>query len=63
MTWQYFRYILLCGYPPFHGDTDAQILARVKSGKYNFPDEDWKTVSSDAKDLIRKLLTFDQALR
>ncbi|EER18260.1 Calcium-dependent protein kinase, putative [Perkinsus marinus ATCC 50983] len=56
-------YILLCGYPPFHGDTDAQILARVRSGKYNFPDEDWKTVSSDAKDLIRKLLTFDQALR
>ncbi|KAF4668452.1 hypothetical protein FOL46_001949 [Perkinsus olseni] len=56
-------YILLCGYPPFHGDTDAEILARVKAGKYSFPDEDWKNVSTDAKDLIRKLLTFDQAQR
>ncbi|CEL97997.1 unnamed protein product [Vitrella brassicaformis CCMP3155] len=51
-------YIFLCGYPPFHGDTDAEILQKVKSGKFQFQDTDWKHVSAEAKDLIRKLLTF-----
>lgn len=54
-------YILLCGYPPFHGDNDAEILAKVKSGKFSFNDQDWKNVSMEAKDLIRKLLTYDPA--
>ncbi|CEM35351.1 unnamed protein product [Vitrella brassicaformis CCMP3155] len=52
-------YILLCGYPPFHGDTDAEILQKVKAGKFKFNEADWKNVSGEAKDLIRKLLTFN----
>ena len=27
-------YILLCGYPPFNGANDEQIIKRVKDGKY-----------------------------
>eukprot|EP01017_Pseudomicrothorax_dubius_P031206 TRINITY_DN395_c0_g1_i1.p1 TRINITY_DN395_c0_g1~~TRINITY_DN395_c0_g1_i1.p1 ORF type:complete len:456 (-),score=148.35 TRINITY_DN395_c0_g1_i1:194-1561(-) len=50
-------YILLCGYPPFYGDTDGQILDSVKKGSYNFEGEEWATVSEGAKDLIRKMLT------
>eukprot|EP00923_Selenidium_pygospionis_P059868 GHVN01105398.1.p1 GENE.GHVN01105398.1~~GHVN01105398.1.p1 ORF type:complete len:497 (-),score=59.65 GHVN01105398.1:729-2219(-) len=49
-------YILLCGYPPFHGDNDAEILRKAKAGKYVFNAEDWKNVSRDARDLIRNLL-------
>ncbi|CDJ52162.1 CAM kinase, CDPK family, putative [Eimeria brunetti] len=52
-------YILLCGYPPFHGENDAEILARVKVGRYKFNEHDWKGVSSEAKDLVRKLMAFD----
>lgn len=52
-------YIFLCGYPPFHGENDAEILARVKAGKYTFNEQDWKGVSSEAKDLVRKLMAFD----
>jgi len=52
-------YILLCGYPPFHGDNDAEILQKVKAGKFTFNEADWKSVSEEAKDLIRKLLTFN----
>mmetsp|Transcript_16402 Transcript_16402/g.39361 ORF Transcript_16402/g.39361 Transcript_16402/m.39361 type:complete len:513 (+) Transcript_16402:223-1761(+) len=49
-------YILLCGYPPFYGDTDADVLAKVRLGNYSFNAPDWKNISEDAKDLIRKLL-------
>eukprot|EP01068_Selenidium_serpulae_P007835 Selendium_serpulae@DN4815_c1_g1_i2.p1 len=49
-------YILLCGYPPFHGDNDSEILQKAKAGKYVFNHEDWKNVSREARDLIRNLL-------
>lgn len=48
---------MLCGYPPFYGDSDGQILESVKKGAYDFSGPEWKTVSEDAKDLIRKMLT------
>ena len=49
-------YILLCGYPPFYGQTDPQILEAVKKGKYDFSGAEWKNVSEPAKDLIKKML-------
>ena len=56
-------YILLCGYPPFYGQNDPQILESVKKGKYDFSGPEWKTVSEAAKDLIRKMLVApDQRL-
>jgi calcium-dependent protein kinase len=63
-------YILLCGYPPFHGETDADVLTKVRLGNFTFNNADWKNISEDAKDLVRKLLkmnpkeryTADQAL-
>jgi len=56
-------YILLCGYPPFNGETDNEILAKIKSGKFSFPEEEWNVVSFEAKDLIKNLLEFDPKKR
>ncbi|CDW79639.1 protein kinase domain containing protein [Stylonychia lemnae] len=56
-------YILLCGYPPFNGDTDHQIFDRIKVGKYQFPSPEWDNVSQEAKQLIRKMLEFDPKQR
>ncbi|KAF7458380.1 calcium-dependent protein kinase 2 [Cryptosporidium felis] len=56
-------YILLCGYPPFHGSNDSVILHKVQKGVYAFKEEDWKHVSFLAIDLIRKLLTYNPADR
>ncbi len=50
-------YILLSGNPPFEGDTDQEIIAKVQAGKYDIASEDWKFVSSDAKSFIKKLMT------
>ena len=34
-------YILLCGYPPFNGATDEQIIKNVKRGKFHTDEEEW----------------------
>ncbi|OEH74097.1 CAM CDPK domain-containing protein [Cyclospora cayetanensis] len=52
-------YILLCGFPPFYGDTDAEVLAQVKAGSYSFAGPEWRRVSDEGKDLIRKLLKIN----
>merc|ERR1719453_576936 len=56
-------YVLLCGYPPFYGDNDKQILDMVKAGEFDFPEEEWAEISGDAKKLIEKLLAFDPSKR
>lgn len=63
-------FVVLCGYPPFYGDTDEQVLKEVKKADLQFDPSDWKNISEDAKNLIRNLLkkkvedryTADQAL-
>lgn len=49
-------YILLCGYPPFYGDTDNQIFDAVKKARFNFPSPDWDGISLSAKEFICALL-------
>lgn len=56
-------YILLCGYPPFNGPNDKVIFQRVLEGKFVFADEDWNGISVTAKDLIKKMLTYDPVKR
>eukprot|EP00929_Paragymnodinium_shiwhaense_P011406 TRINITY_DN11704_c0_g2_i5.p1 TRINITY_DN11704_c0_g2~~TRINITY_DN11704_c0_g2_i5.p1 ORF type:complete len:500 (-),score=149.62 TRINITY_DN11704_c0_g2_i5:379-1878(-) len=52
-------YVVLCGYPPFYGETDAQVLAKVRVGNFSFNAADWKNISEDAKNLIRHLLKMN----
>ena len=49
-------YILLCGYPPFYGDSDTQIFESVKVGKFDFPSPEWDDISQNAKDFVISLL-------
>ncbi len=62
-------FILLCGYPPFWGDVDRKIFARIKKGQYSMVGPQWAGVSDAAKHLVRRLLcpedtrlTAEQAL-
>eukprot|EP00929_Paragymnodinium_shiwhaense_P098855 TRINITY_DN60367_c0_g1_i1.p1 TRINITY_DN60367_c0_g1~~TRINITY_DN60367_c0_g1_i1.p1 ORF type:complete len:359 (+),score=37.46 TRINITY_DN60367_c0_g1_i1:27-1103(+) len=52
-------YICLCGYPPFFGQTDVEVLAKVRLGNYSFNAADWKAVTGEAKNLIRGLLKMN----
>ena len=52
-------YILLCGYPPFWGDSDAEIFKRVRHGDYDKDGPEWAAMSDTGKDLIGQLLQLD----
>lgn len=56
-------YILLCGYPPFYGDTDNQIFDSVRTARFDFPSPDWDGISDNAKDFICSLLKRDPSKR
>jgi serine/threonine-protein kinase Chk2 len=57
-------FICLGGYPPFSDEIEEHSLKdQITKGIYSFPKEYWKDVSSDAIDLIKKLLTVDPKKR
>jgi calcium-dependent protein kinase len=56
-------YIVLSGMPPFNGNTDQEIMKKVKIGKFSFSDPCWSSISDNAKDFITKLFTFDMDKR
>jgi len=56
-------YTLLCGYEPFYGMNDKQLIEANKTAEYQFHLPEWENVSEDAKDLVRKLLEKDPAKR
>jgi len=49
----------LSGRPPFYGDDDKEILNSVKLGTYSISGPEFKNVSNEAKDLIKKMLSYD----
>ena len=49
-------YILLTGRPPFGGNNDEEIIARIKRGKYDLSKYPWGVISQEAKDLIKCLI-------
>ena len=49
-------YILLSGDPPFNASSDNLIYAKIRKIDYSFPNDKWKHISKEAKDLISKML-------
>jgi calcium/calmodulin-dependent protein kinase I len=56
-------YVLLCGFPPFYGENDAQMFKKIKAGSYKFLSPYWDPISADAKDFVSKLLVVDPTKR
>ncbi|KAI8892792.1 kinase-like domain-containing protein [Globomyces pollinis-pini] len=52
-------YILLCGYPPFFDQKNAELFKKIMAGRYQFDHPWWDHISDKAKDFVRKLLVVD----
>lgn len=52
-------YILLSGVPPFWGENEKNIFDAVLRGHMDFSSEPWPSISSSAKDLVKKMLRAD----
>jgi len=50
-------YILLCGDPPFNGETDNDIYRAISKKNFEFPEQQWKNISKDVKLLIVHMLS------
>lgn len=56
-------YILLCGFPPFYSENDAELYALIRTATYSFPSPYWDSVSKEAKELVQQLLVVDPKKR
>lgn len=61
-------YVLLCGRPPFHGQVRTgqdrrELLRKIDHGVLFNPNHGWDAISTEAKDLVLKMLDQDSAKR
>jgi len=56
-------YILLCGSPPFSGTDTVAVLECVRRAKPAFDKKEWKSVTPEAKQLLKGLLMRDPLTR
>lgn len=56
-------YILLCGYEPFYGENEKQLIQENKTGNVEYPKDDWKDISIEGRDLVERMLERDPVKR
>lgn len=56
-------YILLCGYPPFTGKTDNEIIKQIENGDVTFSGYEWQLISNEAKELIKSMIFYESFKR
>ena len=56
-------YILLCGWPPFNGETEKEIFNNILKAPIDFVSDPWPAISEGAKDCVNKMLVRDPAKR
>lgn len=56
-------YVMLCGYEPFYGETEHDLIESNKRALIEFPEDDWGRISNDARDLVKKMTLADPRQR
>jgi calcium-dependent protein kinase len=56
-------YLLLCGSPPFKGNSDPEIISHIKNSEPSYAEPAWKHVSDEARSLVERLLDRDVGRR
>jgi len=52
-------FMMLSGYHPFKSEEMDDIIEEIKLAKIEFKEDDWESISDDAKDLVKNLLAKD----
>lgn len=52
-------HVLLVGYPPFYGESEADVIQRIKKGIGSLDAKDWSQVSDKAQELVKMLMKFN----
>ncbi len=52
-------YLMLCGYEPFYGETEKELINSNKMANVDFPDSEWSKISPEAKDLVVQMLKME----
>jgi calcium-dependent protein kinase len=58
-----FVYLMLSGRFPFYGRSDQETIELVKRGRFDFNSAVWRDISSEAKDLISRMLDTNPTTR
>jgi serine/threonine protein kinase len=56
-------YVMLSGYEPFYGESEKELIEANRLGQIDFPESDWGRISSEALDLLRRMLTVNHKER
>ena len=56
-------YLMLCGDPPFTGDSNSEIFKKIMKGELKFNSYKWKNISEDAKNFVKLCLNKNAAQR
>ncbi|KAL0374748.1 UNVERIFIED_CONTAM: Calcium-dependent protein kinase [Sesamum radiatum] len=56
-------YILLCGVPPFWGESEQELFEEIMCGEIDFRSDPWPNISENAKDIVKKMLVRDPKRR
>eukprot|EP00928_Gymnodinium_smaydae_P100458 TRINITY_DN9860_c0_g1_i2.p1 TRINITY_DN9860_c0_g1~~TRINITY_DN9860_c0_g1_i2.p1 ORF type:complete len:599 (-),score=111.32 TRINITY_DN9860_c0_g1_i2:66-1862(-) len=56
-------YMMLAARPPFFGQTDADVLSKVKVGSFNMAGPLWETISSHPKEFLKSTINISQRSR
>ena len=56
-------YILLCGWPPFNGETEKEIFSNILKAPLDFTNDPWPKISPGAKECVNRMLVRDPRKR
>ena len=56
-------YIVLSGKQPLKGETDEETYTNIAKGAISFTDPIWKSLTNEAQDFVKLLLTWDEGSR
>lgn len=56
-------YIMMSGKPPFKGRTKDDVFVEITTKNINYSGENWKNITKEGKNFIRKMLVRDPSQR